>query len=482
MQGSRKRGGEFIKEFGKIMVDEIAHTFKSCGAGVLPQIHRLLAIWEERRVFPTKYISSIRDAVSQHVPPKEKAPLPVDLTVTDNSSKDPISDYLDKIEQSTVINDLLAEKVSSIRSGLLNGELLKDLKSQEDLRELAQELDEGCKNLEQYKKRLQEDLERRTGLCAVLEEQLQKQREAMNNSSTNLKKSTEKIQQTEEIKEKMKELLDKLPPGQVQELYNPASVPRANSITPPKSRPQTSPQAPQQVAGGQQRSPILQQNSQQNSQNHQQSPNLTANKRRFSQTTTQSLQDYKNKKSNTNNNSPFMASQTPPLSSFGSNLNTSPQQPTLHSPQQLPQHLPPQEHSQQHQQSSQPLPPQHSPQHLPPQHLPSSPQSSQHLPTPHPSIQPQMLPPQPSQHNMISQHQPSPLLQPLLSHQPLQQSFNPNFGEYSAQPPPIQSAPIISHDYNSVQMGAPQFMQMHHLPQPVNMNPHLNLHNPHKAM
>ncbi len=55
------------------------------------------------------------------------------------------------------------------------------------LGDVAAELDESSKLLEQYKKQLQDDIDRRTKLIALLSTSLEQQEEIINKSSSRLK-------------------------------------------------------------------------------------------------------------------------------------------------------------------------------------------------------------------------------------------------------------------------------------------------------
>jgi hypothetical protein len=63
MQSSRKRGPEFIKEFGRVIPDAVRLVYSAATSPndeLAKKILRLLSIWEERKVFPSAFIRQIQ--------------------------------------------------------------------------------------------------------------------------------------------------------------------------------------------------------------------------------------------------------------------------------------------------------------------------------------------------------------------------------------------------------------------------------------
>eukprot|EP00028_Trichosphaerium_sp_Am-I-7-wt_P011097 CAMPEP_0168515870 /NCGR_PEP_ID=MMETSP0405-20121227/5059_1 /TAXON_ID=498012 /ORGANISM="Trichosphaerium sp, Strain Am-I-7 wt" /LENGTH=319 /DNA_ID=CAMNT_0008535463 /DNA_START=224 /DNA_END=1183 /DNA_ORIENTATION=- len=196
------------------MGEAITHVIKSTSAGTEKQVLRLISIWEERRVFPKAFLDPIVASVKgQTSKPAKDTLMPLELRQRPEKprSNDPIQSIKSSIEKTLMVKDMLVDDVKAIRSDLLDGKSLSDIKNQLQLREHALELDEGCKKLEQLKDRLTQENKLRNQLTQLLEKALEDNKKSMETNKTALEDCTKKLAQTEERKLDMKKLLSELP-------------------------------------------------------------------------------------------------------------------------------------------------------------------------------------------------------------------------------------------------------------------------------
>lgn len=63
IQNSKKKGPEYGKEFGEVLVDSLKHMAKTgINAKTKHSLHRILNIWGERGVFDAQKIQDFKEA------------------------------------------------------------------------------------------------------------------------------------------------------------------------------------------------------------------------------------------------------------------------------------------------------------------------------------------------------------------------------------------------------------------------------------
>lgn len=69
IQNSKKKGPEYGKEFGNVLVDAFKHMAKTgINAKTKHSLHRILNIWEERGVYEPQKIQDFKVAGSISIP------------------------------------------------------------------------------------------------------------------------------------------------------------------------------------------------------------------------------------------------------------------------------------------------------------------------------------------------------------------------------------------------------------------------------
>jgi len=172
MQTSRKKGGEFIKEFSKVLQGVIIHVYRECDGEEKKGILRLLSIWEERRVFPSNYVEVIKRKLRGLGVPDEHLDesFPTELlgpSVSNNKRQTgPVALLIREVEAQEVTTALIADKLPSPL--LLTGEMLKNCSKQAQVSEIAIELEDAMDILDSYHKSLEHDIQIRNKLVAAL--------------------------------------------------------------------------------------------------------------------------------------------------------------------------------------------------------------------------------------------------------------------------------------------------------------------------
>lgn len=70
MQSSRKKGGEFIKEFAKVMKPCVMHVYREGDNQTHKAVQRILDVWVERRVLPAAFVDEIKSALKGEISTK----------------------------------------------------------------------------------------------------------------------------------------------------------------------------------------------------------------------------------------------------------------------------------------------------------------------------------------------------------------------------------------------------------------------------
>jgi len=222
MQSSRKKGGEFIKEFSKVIKSCMIHVHRENSENHKP-ILRLLDIWDERKVVPTPFIEEIRKALKgEATQPKELGPsdtlnkttIPSLLVAPISQEADPLHEALQQVEELEVTNDIILERVSSINHDLFNTDILNHVSNQSSLSEVAAELEEAFIVYSQYKKHLDQDYERRSKLISVLSEYLEKQETILNRTNAAQEDCSKQLLKYETIKGELKSMYQQLSLGE----------------------------------------------------------------------------------------------------------------------------------------------------------------------------------------------------------------------------------------------------------------------------
>eukprot|EP01097_Dermamoeba_algensis_P005709 TRINITY_DN3613_c0_g2_i1.p1 TRINITY_DN3613_c0_g2~~TRINITY_DN3613_c0_g2_i1.p1 ORF type:complete len:593 (-),score=147.67 TRINITY_DN3613_c0_g2_i1:115-1893(-) len=227
MQTSRKKGMEFIQGFSRNLSKILTTFYKESEKDYREKITRMLDVWEERKVFSSEYVSSIRssfksiqsDEIAAYVQPMENSIIPKD---------NPLMKLISEIERESIQDELLSENISQYPPSLFVYDISK---TQEQMIEMSSKLEEAQSLVEKLKTRLEKDLDRRSKLMSLLNELLENQDANINISNSRLQECGKKLEQIQETKTKVQAALSKA--GITDFSQKPTPV----STTPPSSPP-----------------------------------------------------------------------------------------------------------------------------------------------------------------------------------------------------------------------------------------------------
>lgn len=219
LQGSRKKGNEFIKEFSKIIKAAVIHIFSAGDKDTQQAVLRTLGVWEERKVFPINFVQDIKKSVQEvqgipvHISPsslKEEPQLPTALLEPPKTNVNShIGEILQQIESGEIANALLTEKIASIRTDLFENDLssLLEINSENaNIDELISEIEEAYGATFQYKNDLEADRRRRASLVSLLEDFLAKQDNALTELSSKIALFTKHLSHLKKLKNEIQNL------------------------------------------------------------------------------------------------------------------------------------------------------------------------------------------------------------------------------------------------------------------------------------
>jgi hypothetical protein len=195
MQNSRKKGGEFVREFARVVPGPMIALYQSGDAAMQKALMRILDIWAERRVLPTSFCDEIKSAMrgSRDQPPtlpsdqdlrglhenrtaeaasptRSPALSPSGGGLTSSSggsgAHQALARELDELAASQAYLQQLEQRAGAVRAALISGEALRTPGA--PLPELAREYVEAFGAVAEFQRCLAADVERRERLLAQL--------------------------------------------------------------------------------------------------------------------------------------------------------------------------------------------------------------------------------------------------------------------------------------------------------------------------
>ncbi|XP_032520686.2 regulation of nuclear pre-mRNA domain-containing protein 1B [Danaus plexippus] len=262
IQNSKKKGPEYGKEFGAVLIDALKHMAKTgINAKTKHALHRILNIWEERGVYEPERIQEFKVAVDPNdtevTNAKRKA---VDIETKDNvkksrqeektrqkehkerrksdskleskagsdghndnhssSPKTPPGDppepeelikALLELESSASSDEAVRERIASLPPEVSEVQLLSKLEDKESALSLSAVVNSAVELLAEYNLRLSEELEKRRKVATMLRDFEQAQRELAKKAEATLEEYNIKLQKIYEVKAEVKSHIENLP-------------------------------------------------------------------------------------------------------------------------------------------------------------------------------------------------------------------------------------------------------------------------------
>jgi hypothetical protein len=125
IQHSRKKGGEYVETFLKIVPETVISTYRSGNETIRGSVKRLLQIWYDRKVFSAELLDSIKNQLALEIRP---------LEVYDEETPEPssLSKLMTAVEGSTEEVDQIEYHMKTVTDPLLSHFLRLDIGQRQD--------------------------------------------------------------------------------------------------------------------------------------------------------------------------------------------------------------------------------------------------------------------------------------------------------------------------------------------------------------
>ncbi|KAM3966159.1 LOW QUALITY PROTEIN: regulation of nuclear pre-mRNA domain-containing protein 1B [Aphomia sociella] len=254
IQNSKKKGPEYGKEFGEVLVDAFKHmAHTGINAKTKTSIHRILNIWQERGVYDAQKIQDYKEAVDPNdaIPKKVSKRKSIDIEAKETEKKpklererherrrsetkvevdgqiethttlspktppgDPQPEELIKalleLETSASSDEAVRERIASLPPEVSEVQLLSKLEDKESAVSLSAVVNSAVELLAEYNMRLSDELEKRRKVAAMLRDFAQAQRDLAKQAETRLEEYNIKLQKIYAVKAEVKSHIDNLP-------------------------------------------------------------------------------------------------------------------------------------------------------------------------------------------------------------------------------------------------------------------------------
>jgi len=190
MQHNKKKGGEFIEEFGKIITVAVLATYQMGNETIQNSVGRLLQIWLDRKIFSVETIESMKNQLGM------KRASEINPKVKDHPIIYKWFENLEKLEEE--IHNIRPH-VETISEKLRHGTPLISKNPKE--RQGIEEVDALLHLLYDYESKLKLKQEQRRSLCNYLLEEYQKQQKLTEEDVHILQRHQELLNQIMNMKE-----------------------------------------------------------------------------------------------------------------------------------------------------------------------------------------------------------------------------------------------------------------------------------------
>ena len=252
IQNSRKKGSEFIKAFGGVLITAFTHVSKHADEKTKNSIGRMLDIWVERNIYDAEYIAQIRQSISEvfnekfagtnkgspkqvskkHKTHKKSTEEPVitpkksrleelinqnedddylTLSPRDPPEADELTAALLELENSASSDAVVREKIASLPPEVQDVSLLDKITDRESADRLSSVVDDACMLLAEYNGRLVAEIEDRRQVARMLADFVRQQRSLLHESEQKLSEYREKLARVSEVRKELKSHIQNLP-------------------------------------------------------------------------------------------------------------------------------------------------------------------------------------------------------------------------------------------------------------------------------
>jgi len=255
IQNSRKKGQEFTKAFGGVLITAFTHVAKHSDEKTKNSIGRMLDIWVERSIYDAEYVAQIRQSISEVfnerfadadievsqppvkkkkqksskrskvevvTPPQKKSRLEelinqnedddyLTLSPRDPPEAEELTNALLELENSASSDAVVREKIASLPPEVQDVSLLEKITDREAANKLSNIVDEACMLLAEYNGRLCAEIEDRRQVARMLADFVRQQRSLLHESEQKLVEYRDKLARVSEVRKELKSHIQNLP-------------------------------------------------------------------------------------------------------------------------------------------------------------------------------------------------------------------------------------------------------------------------------
>ena len=254
IQNSRKKGQEFTKAFGGVLITAFTHVAKHSDEKTKNSIGRMLDIWVERNIYDAEYVAQIRQSISkvfnerfagtedksppqpsvkkkhksskrsksEVIAPQKKSRLEelinqnedddyLTLSPRDPPEAEELTNALLELENSASSDAVVREKIASLPPEVQDVSLLDKITDREAAHKLSSIVDEACMLLAEYNGRLCAEIEDRRQVARMLADFVRQQRSLLHESEQKLVEYRDKLARVSEVRKELKSHIQNLP-------------------------------------------------------------------------------------------------------------------------------------------------------------------------------------------------------------------------------------------------------------------------------
>ncbi|KAF6017510.1 RPRD1A [Bugula neritina] len=191
----------------------------------IQKLMRIVGIWEERKIFDSNVLSSLRQVIGGAVPVSKKKRIEdVKLALQEQLAKDSPDENSDEVPDSDDMVKLITsliesassdaeirQKIAGLPQTVSDASALKKIKDKAEAERLATSVEDASKMLNDYNERLAQELNDRKKLFRSLAPFVNSQREKLAESEERLKEYKQKLQDVAAARTELEHHIKSLP-------------------------------------------------------------------------------------------------------------------------------------------------------------------------------------------------------------------------------------------------------------------------------
>ncbi|XP_067948167.1 regulation of nuclear pre-mRNA domain-containing protein 1B-like [Watersipora subatra] len=226
LQNGRKKGGpELLSQFASVLPDAFKHTAIETDEQTISKLQRIVAIWQDRKIFDAKILSELKGVLGVAVPvTKKKRIEEVKLALQEQMARDSpdesSEEVLDADEMVKLVKGLIEsassdaevrQKIAGLPQAVSDASGLKKIKDKSEAERLAKTVEEATTILNDYNERLTQELFDRKKLFKSLAPFIATQKEKLADSQQKLLEHKEKLENVAAARKELEHHIKSLP-------------------------------------------------------------------------------------------------------------------------------------------------------------------------------------------------------------------------------------------------------------------------------